>query len=154
MAGVRISAIELDAIARRRKDWNKRGVKAGHGGQFDTSFANPFSSKSSATAKGRKVKRASKATSTPYSDNYYSSIGTAGINIDGLPDWLVDIIRGDNEIKRGLVEKGYKPDSPHKMALIALAKDISLLDGRPATETKKAKRGNLSITSRSEFSMR
>lgn len=137
--GVRFDNDFLAKQAAKRQRWNRKGVKAGHGGSFSLDFADPYAGQPG-KGKGKSKGRASVV--APAEDYFQGAAGMDTINVDGLPDWLVDIIKSDGEIKRALVEKGYSPESPHKQALALVAKDITLLNGRPATADKKARRGN------------
>lgn len=143
--GVRFGPEFLARETAKRKDWNRRGVKAGHGGSFSMSFADPYAGEQKGQRSGGKKKgrrKSSASSSAGLADDYFAmSSLTSAIDTAGLPDWLVDIIKSDPQIKRGLIEK-YTPDSPHKEALIAVAKDITLMNGRPAQEGKKAQRAN------------
>lgn len=141
--GVRFGPEFLAKQTAKRKDWIKRGVKAGHGGAFSLDFTDPYAKElQQKRIKGKKGGHRGASTSHLVTDDYFASIALAfTFDFTSLPDWLVDIIKSDPQIKRGLVDK-YVPESPHKEALIAVAKDITLLMGKPAQDGKKAKRAN------------
>lgn len=108
--GVRFGADFVKKQVSKRKKWIKGGVRAGHGGSFSLAFAETSIS------------------SGGISESYFDGVISAP-QLDRLPDWLTEIIKNDVEIKKALAIKGYYPESPHKKALVKLAKDPSLYLG-------------------------
>ncbi|WP_318491863.1 PDDEXK family nuclease [Photobacterium leiognathi] len=109
----------LEARLKKQAEWRKKGVRTGSG--------NPFSEVVDIS------KRTNKKSELFPSSNFETPLVHTASTIDTreCPDWLVDIIRSDTEIQRALSEKKFKPDSPHKRALIALAKAPGILKGQP-----------------------
>ncbi|UTM60467.1 hypothetical protein L4174_023665 (plasmid) [Photobacterium sp. CCB-ST2H9] len=123
--GVRFGTAFLQQRKQKCDDWKKRGVRAGHGGQFSTGFA--------------ELPDWASATSEMKQANFTTGACAVGSGFKELPEWLKDEISSDKEIQRALVDKQFKPDSPHRQALVRLAKDPSLYFGRSATPTQGRK---------------
>lgn len=122
MKGARFDEHFLSARAKKQSEWKRKGVNAGHGGQFDSKFG-----------------LGTKFDSTVFARHFDSAIDTS--LIDSLPNWLSEIIKKDAEIKAALAGGG-GPPSLHKKALVAVAKDPTLYFGVKATQGVKAKKAN------------
>ena len=108
----------------KRNSWIARGGKSGSGKPYDLGFAQerqPSSEKLTLTIPKK--------------------LAVGDQLSKGCPNWLVDLIKSDNEIAHALAVKSFKPDSPHKRGLVALAKDPSLEVGLKATATTKGRAG-------------
>ncbi|HIF9321634.1 hypothetical protein ACWU37_21000 (plasmid) [Photobacterium damselae subsp. damselae] len=138
--GVRFSEEFVQEQMEKRKRLKAKGRKAGHGGNYSITQLGSSRDCSAAIKRTRAAKQKQQGSSVGFAQN------DAGLNNSvsmlGLPDWLKEIIKTDGEIKRGLIDKRYKPESPHKEALIALAKDITLMTGRKANATTKGRQAN------------
>lgn len=142
MAGVRFDEAYLDELLTKRKEWSKQGVKAGHGGNFNLKAdTNRKCSTSIQRIKASKEKHEKQFGVAPVSDRYLSIL-RQGINTKELPEWLVNYINEDDELAMTITTKDFTSASPHKQRLAALAKDVTLLTGRKATPTQKAKKAN------------
>ncbi|MEC6833033.1 hypothetical protein VXS06_14795 [Photobacterium toruni] len=120
--GIRFGDDFIRHQAERRIKWAAKGHVSGSGKPYDLGFAQerkPSSAQASITLTKLPASNASK----------------------GCPNWLVDVIKTDNEIAHAIAVKSYKPDSPHKRALVALAKDPSLETGLKATADTKGRAG-------------
>ncbi|PSW29171.1 hypothetical protein C9J21_19995 [Photobacterium phosphoreum] len=142
MAGVRFDEAYLTQLLAKRKEWTKRGVKAGHGGDFNLkSDMDRDCSTSIKRIKSSKKKHEKIFGTPPISDRYLCAL-KQGIDTKNLPEWLVNYINEDDELATAITTKNFIPESPHKKRLVDLAKDPTLLTGRKATPTQKAKRAS------------
>lgn len=110
-----------DRLAKQKK-WKAKGIKAGNGRSFSDHV-----DVSKRDFDGKDIINPSMVTSTLIDNSLVSSPSTIAIN--NLESWLVDIINHDPVIQSGLMTKKAKVDSPHKLALIELAKKPELLKG-------------------------
>ncbi|MCG3884160.1 VRR-NUC domain-containing protein [Photobacterium leiognathi] len=121
--GIRFGDDFVRHQAERRKKWIAKGHVSGSGKPYDLGFA-------------QERKQSSEQASITT-----TKLAAASNQSKGCPAWLVDLIKSDNEIAHALSVKSFKPDSPHKRALVALAKDPSLETGLKATATTKGRSG-------------
>lgn len=104
----------LQERMKKQAAWKAKGVKTGSGNAFgdvvDVSRRSPKSS--------------DLFPSTAFDTPIASS--PVVIQTDGCPSWLTAIINSDSEIQHALSQKKFKPESAHKIALVALAKKPDL----------------------------
>ena len=104
----------LQERMKKQATWKAKGVKTGNG--------NPFSDVVDVSRKSAKATNLfpSTAFDSPL------AVTAAIITTDGCPSWLTVIINNDSEIQHALTQKKFKPESAHKIALVALAKNPDL----------------------------
>ncbi|HIF9337709.1 TPA: hypothetical protein ACX6RO_001797 [Photobacterium damselae] len=146
MATMRFSEAFLVAQIEKRKQWSAKGHKAGHGGNYNLDLTHELKQENTIQALSRNNRPAKAPIARQSSENGNAKYLTAlrsGISVDSLDSWLIDIIKDDDDIALALVQKGYMPQSAHKQALVELAKDFTLLTGKPKTETSKGRNANI-----------
>ncbi|WP_413113378.1 hypothetical protein [Thaumasiovibrio sp. DFM-14] len=97
----------------KRERWNAAGKRTGNGGRFSTKFGNT-----------------TKAIKPAHKESFPSAGGVTRSRVvldPDLPSWLAKIVSTDKEVMRGLSDKSYRIESPHKQAMVWLAKDLTLL---------------------------
>lgn len=131
--GISFDSAFIASQALKRTNWKKAGRRAGHGGEYDVSFGG-YECSSSVMG----------SDSIGFASNRHKrhDLVSGNKHLD-IPLWLVDIIKSDNEVARAISTKVFKPESPHKRALVELSKDIELMTGRKATSSTKARRANV-----------
>ena len=102
----------LKAREQKQAAWRAKGVKTGSG--------NPFGAVVDVSRRQAKDLFVSTAFETPLATS------PIVVQTDECPSWLTEIIYSDGEIQQGLTQKKFKPQSAHKIALVALAKNPSL----------------------------
>ncbi|MCR9306418.1 MULTISPECIES: VRR-NUC domain-containing protein [Vibrio] len=86
----------------KRKKWKSKGVKAGHGGDFNIDAAL------------NEINRSVNHIINPVSINVPN---TALVDKSELPSWLIRILEKDNDVARAATQKKVELDSPHKTRL-------------------------------------
>lgn len=116
----------LTARAKKQKRWAKKGIKSGSGKPFaDLALSAP-----TVDPKDKALSRSKLLNDEPFAGGSALLAGGEAVIGDGAPSWLMELVKTDVEIKKGLVMKGYEFQSPHARALCALAKDPTGLKGK------------------------
>lgn len=86
----------------KRKKWKRKGVKAGHGGDFNIDAP---------------MAELNRTTASVMAPPTAAAVSSALMDMSEIPNWLVAILKRDNEVARAATQKKVTLESPHKQRL-------------------------------------